>query len=148
MALLHQERLIGIHPDLSSAIQIWVVFPFDVLIVQGVRSDEEQQILYAQGRTAPGNIVTKARTAALSPHGRRRFDSGVWGCAIDAIPSIAGKALWQDIDKLERMADAVAGVADWGGGWQSLKDYDHFELRGWRDHDPVPDDEQPVVLEG
>ena len=150
MSILHQERLLGVHPVLIQAIQEWAALPFDVLILNGVRTNAQQAALYAQGRTAPGNIVTNAQTAALSAHGRKLFDNGVFGCALDAIACVGGKALWQDTPKLEQMAELVAsaGVA-WGGDWQSLKDYDHFEWpHNWKDYEAVPDDVFPSDLEG
>jgi len=150
VALLHQERLEGVHPDLVSAIQVWAALPYDVLILNGVRTDTQQAALYAEGRTATGNVVTNASTAASSAHGRKLFPEGPFGCAIDAIPCVGGKALWQDTDKLQAMAYMVeAGKVTWGGSWQSLKDYDHFELSYWRTLEPVSDGDSPsVALEG
>jgi len=135
---------------LVQAVSIWANLPYDVLILNGVRTDAQQAALYAEGRTAPGNVVTNASAAATSAHGRKLFPEGAFGCACDAIPCVGGKALWQDTDKLQAMAAMVAPMqVVWGGSWQSLKDYDHFEMADWKQHEPVPDDTSPsVVLEG
>ncbi len=54
----------GLHPDLLARIghvlEAMRVLGFPMRVVQGFRTVEAQQALYAQGRTAPGDIVTKA----------------------------------------------------------------------------------------
>jgi peptidoglycan L-alanyl-D-glutamate endopeptidase CwlK len=50
--------------------QVWYV-------IQGYRTHAEQDALYAQGRTTPGPIVTRAK-GGQSPHN--------WGLAIDVVP--------------------------------------------------------------
>lgn len=52
--------------------------PFQIVILSGLRTQEQQAALYAQGRTTPGKIVTNAADASTSPHGR--------GAAIDCVP--------------------------------------------------------------
>lgn len=52
--------------------------PFDLVIVFGMRTDEQQRALYAQGRTTPGKIVTNAPDGSSTAHGR--------GGAIDCQP--------------------------------------------------------------
>lgn len=49
---------------------------FDYFAISGTRSDAEQNALFAQGRTAPGSIVTNAR-AGESDH---NFGVGVDAC--------------------------------------------------------------------
>ncbi len=54
----------GIHPTLKvkmTTIQsAMVVLGFPMFPVQGLRTTAQQQALYAQGRTVPGHLVTKA----------------------------------------------------------------------------------------
>jgi len=54
---------------------------FTYRVTQGFRSWQEQDALYAQGRTAPGEIVTNAR-GGESWH--------CLGCAVDLAPNTAG----------------------------------------------------------
>lgn len=132
---LHEERLRGVHPQLILLVRAWEAqLPWRILICSGVRTDAQQAALYAQGRTAPGKIVTNAPTAAESPHGRRYFNGTPWGCAIDAVrASDSGEALWEDLDSLEQMAEVAERLGMvWGGRWKRLKDWDHFELPEWR----------------
>lgn len=57
----------------------------DVLITCTFRSMSEQNDLYAQGRTLPGKIVTRA-AGGQSSHN--------YGLALDFVPMIAGKPEW------------------------------------------------------
>lgn len=76
--VFHEERCPS-NPKLQAFIAEWKVSgPFDIVITYGRRNDLEQAALYAQGRTAPGKIVTMAATAKLSAHGH--------DAAIDCLP--------------------------------------------------------------
>ncbi|AMP14885.1 M15 family metallopeptidase [Collimonas pratensis] len=90
------------------------------------RTDAEQTTLYAQGRTAPGPIVTDAR-AGQSLHNVRR--------ALDVYPLVNGKLcglstqaerdLWE---KLGQLGEA-AGF-EWAGRWVHFREYPHFQIKG------------------
>ena len=54
-----------------------------ILVVSGLRSAAEQNALFAQGRPAPGHIVTNAR-AGQSMHN--------YGLAADIVPYITGSS--------------------------------------------------------
>src|ERR1035437_2436669 len=58
----------------------------DLLIISTYRDLASQAALYAQGRTLPGDIVTKAKPG-MSYHN--------WHVAIDAIAVVNGKAVWK-----------------------------------------------------
>ena len=95
----------------------------ELLITSTYRDFEQQDALYAQGRTKPGPVVTHAQ-AGQSWHNFK--------CAWDAVPLINGKADWrvqdpvfQRVIVLGKQAGAEAGY-DWTGGQQ---DPDHFQLR-------------------
>jgi len=92
-----------------------------------LRTFAEQDAIYAQGRTKPGAIVTKARKG-LSYHN--------YGLAIDIVLIINGKeASWNtkaDFDG-DGKADWIEIVQifkefgwEWGGDWQ-FKDSPHFQ---------------------
>lgn len=92
------------------------------------RSFKEQDDLYAQGRTAPGPIVTKAK-GGQSWHN--------YGLAIDVVLVIDGKEVSYDINKDfdgDGMSDWQEIVYvfkmhgwEWGGEWKTFKDYPHFQ---------------------
>lgn len=87
----------------------------------GIRSFEDQDRLYAQGRTAPGQIVTNAK-AGQSPH--------EYGCASDWAYFIEGELIWLDSHD-ERWNDYFAACLKVGvilGETFHHPDTDHNEL--------------------
>lgn len=117
------EKLEGVHPELVSVIKLAITLtPVDFVVVQGVRTQAEQDALYARGRTAPGQIVTWTRK---SRH--------IGGAAVDLAAWVDGKASWQT-KHYQGLAKAVKQAAmqltvpiEWGGDWKR-KDWGHFEL--------------------
>lgn len=95
----------------------------DLRITCTYRTPEEQQVLYAQGRTRPGGIVTQIDGVhTLSNHNHRPSR------AIDFAVVIAGKMVWDVALYLPvgKLAEAAGLV--WGGDWPHFKDYPHIEL--------------------
>lgn len=85
------------------------------------RSNEEQHKLYAQGRTAPGKIVTQIReNGKHNVYPSRAFDIAF---------KKEGKLDWSPIH-FKRFAGLVSDLFDgvkWGGDWVKFKDLPHFE---------------------
>lgn len=95
---------------------------FDVLVTSTFRNAASQDWIYAQGRTRPGSVVTRAR-AGFSWHQFR--------CALDIVPLVNGKPDWNDLNKFNRLgAIGEACGLEWGGSWKSFKDYPHFQHTG------------------
>ena len=94
-----------------------------IRIGEGFRSWSRQDELYAQGRTAPGRIVTYAR-------GGESFHN--FGLAFDILLlDRSGRPTWDAADPGWSIAGRL-GVAlglRWGGHWKRIKDLPHFELR-------------------
>lgn len=95
-------------------------------VYQGLRTAEQQNALYAQGRTTPGHIVTNAK-AGYSNHN--------YGLAIDVVPYLAGDggALnWNPkTEQYQAMVTALkAQGLEWGGDWTHFPDMDHFQMKG------------------
>ncbi len=87
-----------------------------IRVAQGFRSYAEQDALYAQGRTSPGNIVTKAKGG---------FSNHNFGLAFDIVGITNGKVDynldWNSLSKLGKSKGF-----NWGGDWK-FKDNPHFE---------------------
>jgi peptidoglycan L-alanyl-D-glutamate endopeptidase CwlK len=64
-----------------------------VLLTCTHRSDEEQDRLYAQGRTTPGPIVTRAK-AGKSWHNAKTPQGDPAAEAFDVVPLRLGKPVW------------------------------------------------------
>lgn len=94
-----------------------------VRVAQGNRSIEEQNELYAQGRTKPGKIVTKAR-GGKSNHNHR--------IAADLVPeALVNQPDWDPNSPLWNIIgeEAEALGLDWGGNWKSMVDRPHVQLK-------------------
>ena len=94
----------------------------DVLIYCTLRGIEEQNKLYAQGRTTPGKIVTNAK-GGESWHNV--------GGAFDFVPMIAGKPQWNDkalYTKCGEIAELVG--LEWAGRWKGkIRETAHCQYR-------------------
>ncbi|WP_379130977.1 M15 family metallopeptidase [Paenibacillus sp. sgz500958] len=127
-------RLSGLHPVVLNAATLLIERCYTsgvpILITQGLRTIAEQNALYAQGRTAPGSIVTNAK-GGCSYHN--------YGLAVDfALLLPDGKAVSWDMkrdddndreaDWLEVVRHAKALGFEWGGDWTGFKDYPHLQL--------------------
>jgi peptidoglycan L-alanyl-D-glutamate endopeptidase CwlK len=91
-----------------------------IKIISGLRTYEEQDALYAQGRTAPGNIVTKAKGGQSNHNFGIAFDIGVF----------EGNKYLEDSPKYKTVG--ILGVElglEWGGNWKTITDQPHFQLR-------------------
>ena len=98
--------------------------PGRTLIITCVhRSEEEQQVLYAQGRTKPGAKVTQidgiTQKSNHNYHPSRALDFAV---------SFLGKVSWSPLDYEPVGVIAKNHGLVWGGDW-SFKDYCHLELK-------------------
>ena len=99
----------------------------DVLTYCTFRSPEEQDFLYAKGRTTPGKIVTYARG------GQSKHNFMVSGkpaaLAYDCVPLVAGKPAWNNEELLTRVGVLGESVGlTWAGRWKRFKEKVHFEV--------------------
>nr|WP_294935166.1 M15 family metallopeptidase [uncultured Flavobacterium sp.] len=121
-----------------------------IRITQGLRTVEEQNLLYAQGRTLPGKKITNAK-GGQSVHN--------YGFAVDICLIINGKtASWDtvkdwDNDMVADWYECVKIFArygwDWGGNWKKFKDLPHFDKRGlnnWRQLIKLKQDKNGYVI--
>ncbi len=129
------SKLEGVHPDLvrivKRAIELTSV---DFKVVEGVRTPERQRILYAQGRTAPGPVVTWT----LKSNHFKQADG--FGHAVDLLPApYDWKATgpFDAVAKAMKTAAAELGIGlRWGADWdqdgkpreKGETDSPHFEL--------------------
>lgn len=100
-------------------------FGCDYVCIAGHRTWAQQDALYAQGRSAPGPIVTRAQGG---------FSNHNFGIAAD-FGVFRDKSYLDECNPIlaNRIHEAVAIHArklgfEWGGDWKSLSDCPHFEL--------------------
>lgn len=124
-------KLQGVHPRLIAAYQrisyALAELGHPIIVTDGLRTLEQQQKLFAQGRTAPGAKVTNADgVSAKSNHQAK--DDGL-GYAIDCAFLVNGKPSWDDSHPWRLYGEAAKSLGlRWGGDWQGLVDRPHIEL--------------------
>jgi len=139
--IISLERCNPLHPkvreEAKAAIEAAEMnFPANIKIrvVQGLRTIEEQDALYAQGRTAPGKIVTKAKGGSsfhnyglaldfalmYDKDNNGSFEELSWDTTKDFDKD--GTIDWQEV--IKQFEDRGWS---WGGKWRTFKDYPHVE---------------------
>jgi peptidoglycan L-alanyl-D-glutamate endopeptidase CwlK len=88
-------------------------------IIAGTRTYAEQEALYAQGRTAPGVIVTNASAGYSNHNFGIAFDVGIFH----------GDLYLDDSPLYGRVGQVGRELGlEWGGDWKSFPDEPHFQL--------------------
>jgi peptidoglycan LD-endopeptidase CwlK len=115
--------IIQLHPKVE---KLWLMLvgmaaEKNIKIVQvcGFRSIEEQNKLYASGRTVKGNIVTNCK-------GGQSYHN--YGLAVDFVPIINGKCDWNDkwmFAEVGKLGEFLG--FEWGGHFKKLADFDHLQ---------------------
>ncbi|WP_137174117.1 M15 family metallopeptidase [Massilia sp. HP4] len=91
-----------------------------IKVISGTRSYAEQDALFAQGRTAPGKIVTNARGGQSNHNFGIAFDIGVFD----------GRRYLDHSPSYKAVGAIGLGLGlEWGGNWNSFVDEPHFQLR-------------------
>ena len=123
---------LAVQPTMREATQIArgvaKTFNLDISVISGHRSYEQQADLYAQGRTAPGNIVTYAKPGSSNHNFGTAIDFGIFadGKYLDARePGLTERVYLAIFNNIEAEGLSI----DWGGNWKRLKDTPHFEYR-------------------
>jgi peptidoglycan L-alanyl-D-glutamate endopeptidase CwlK len=96
-----------------------------IRIISGLRTYEEQDALYAKGRTELGAKVTNARGGYSNHNFGIAFDVGVF----------SGGSYLPDSPKYRAVGLLGTDMGlEWGGNWTSIVDQPHFQLRpAWAD---------------
>lgn len=122
------KKLVGVDERLITFIaQLLSVSKYDFSITSGVRTLEEQQALYAQGRTTSGVVCTNC-------DGVNNKSKHQEGKAVDIALIVNGKTNWDEKYYKEMLSyDEVKELLEFyevinGGSFKSIKDYPHFEI--------------------
>ena len=120
LSTVSESRLRGVHPDLVRVVRRcaadWADPETGFLVTCGLRTLEEQKLLYKKGATR----TLKSRHLT--------------GHAVDLAASVRGQVRW-DWPLYSKLAKAMKDAAkvekvplEWGGDWTSFKDGPHFQL--------------------
>lgn len=132
------RNLNDLHPDLKQLARCFVkcckAEGIDVLIYCTYRSYEEQDKLYAQGRTRAGRIVTYVKGGG-SAHNHVDENGKPAALAFDAVPQQTQHGhghkslIWNDPMLWKRMGEIAGEIGlKWGGNWKKFKDKPHFYI--------------------
>ena len=119
----------ALHPDLQEKVYQLIALcekkGLKIGIGECLRTVAEQDALYAQGRTKPGNRVTNARGSTYSSQHQ-------WGIAFDFYRN-DGTGAFNMADGFFDKVGALAGSIGlgWGGNWKSPVDKPHLYLPWW-----------------
>jgi peptidoglycan L-alanyl-D-glutamate endopeptidase CwlK len=94
-----------------------------VKIISGTRTYQEQSDLFAQGRTKPGNIVTKADAGQSNHNFGIAWDVGLFR----GNEYLSESPLYDVVGAIGRQLGL-----EWGGDWASFVDKPHFQLKAER----------------
>lgn len=109
-----------VRPMARALVQKAAAAGITVKVISGLRTYAEQDALYAQGRTAPGPVITNARGGHSNHNFGIAFDVGVF----------EGNKYLPESPKYK--AVGVLGMdlgLEWGGNWKTIVDQPHFQLR-------------------
>lgn len=127
------DKFKNVHPlveaRVNKVLQAMDRLGFPMMVTDGFRTTEQQQILYAQGRTRPGLKVTDADgVKTLSNHQAHNDGLGhaVDCCFIDE----NGKPSWNTRFPWETYGSCCEAVGlSWGGRFKHPPDMPHVELK-------------------
>jgi peptidoglycan L-alanyl-D-glutamate endopeptidase CwlK len=140
-----EQRLEGVLPILPIVIKKALEHPdcpddFGIPQYGGLRTTEDQQELYAKGRT---DFSTHQRPVTyvdgVNKKSNHQAKEDGFGYAFDIYIYChkTKRASW-NVDRLTAVANHLIKVAainnvdlQWGGHWNSFKDYPHFESKGF-----------------
>lgn len=127
--MIKSRSLSDLMPEVQKAAEAHIAacasLGIELLVTSTYRDDEAQAALYAQGRTAPGKVVTNARPGE-SYHNHR--------IAYDVVIIKGGKCVWNTSDPdwatVGKLGESVG--LEWAGRWKgSLKEFAHFQAPGY-----------------
>ncbi len=121
--MINSRDIKDLHPKLQELCHLFIAecekAGIKVVITSTYRDFAAQTALYAQGRTMPGKIVTKAK-AGESVHNYR--------LAFDFAPLIEGKIAWNNTQLFTTCGKIAEKCGlEWGGSWKSFKDLPHCQ---------------------
>ena len=115
-----EARLRGVHPDLVRVVRRcaadWADPETGFIVTCGLRTIEEQRLLYQKGATRT------MRSRHLTGH------------AVDLAATVQGQVRWDwplytKLSKAMKVAAKAEKVPiEWGGGWATFKDGPHYQL--------------------
>jgi len=128
------KNVATLHAKVQQVFKNWIAecqilakaYNYEYKAISGNRTWDEQASIYAQGRTAPGKVVTNARPGYSNHNYGIAVDMGVFanGKYLDASNPAKAESFHREAAKIAEKYNI-----EWGGSWKTFKDYPHFEYR-------------------
>lgn len=117
------DRLKGVHPELVEVVKRAIeITPIDFMVIEGVRSVEQQKKNVAKG-------VSKTMNS------KHLIQGDGYSHAVDLGPLVDKQIPWDDFSKFKEVSEAMKKAASelgvritWGGDWKTLVDGPHYQI--------------------
>ena len=132
------SRLVTVERDLQT-VMFEVVKVYDISIISGHRTPEEQMQLWEKGRDNRGKIINASEVVTFKDGYKKKSKHNYSPSrAVDIAPY---PSLYSDVTEFYYMAGVVMHIAEqlladgrienmitWGGRWENFKDLPHFQI--------------------
>jgi peptidoglycan LD-endopeptidase CwlK len=125
MDLKSEAFLARVHPDLARVMRTAAQTPQPFVIVYGLRTLAAEEAAVAAGRST-------------TLHSRHLANAQGVACAVDVAALADGEPNWapgreQEVfgricDQVQAACDVTGVQLEWGGDWDTFKDFGHFQL--------------------
>lgn len=126
------ENLSGLNKKFRARVEAFLAASFPIAVkhniqievISGLRSWSQQAALYAQGRSKPGRIVTKAPAGSSWHNYGLAIDLGIFsnGRYLDEASPAKADRIYKELGAL-----AVSMGLEWAGNWKSFTESPHFQ---------------------
>lgn len=125
LSSLNKKARAKLEPFVVAAQELMAKRNVTVEVISGLRSWQQQAALYAQGRTKPGRIVTKARAGSSWHNYGLAIDLGLFqaGVYLDEKKPALADVIYNQLGNLA----AEHGI-EWAGNWKSFPEGPHFQV--------------------
>lgn len=139
---MNERSIDALHPRVAQMcrrhIQNCLENGINIIITSTFRSFEEQDRLYAIGRTKPGRKVTNAKGGQSMHNYRLAYDvvpmrhgKPVWGTTGNGIDKDPSDDMRDDLELWQRVGElGKAAGLEWAGDWKRFREFPHFQ---WTD---------------
>lgn len=125
LASLNKKARAKLEPFLLEAQALVAATGITIEVISGLRSWQQQAALYAQGRTKPGNTVTKARAGSSWHNYGLAIDLALFraGVYLDEVKPSTADLIYRQLGQLAKKH----GI-EWAGNWKSFQETPHFQF--------------------